>query len=452
MVGYAKIDSNGLYMYMRHLPVLLLCLTVATPGFAEEIVENWQAKGQATAVWQKSASFAAAYSGPNSLSSAGEDSYTFTTTAFLGSRLWKNGEIYLNLEAGQGDPLSRLTGLGGFTNGEATRVSGTAIKAYRQRFFMRQTWALSDETEFVESAFNQMAGYVAKDRFVLTLGNFSTLDIFDNNAYAKDPRTQFMNWGNMAQASFDYAADARGFGWGFAGEWYQGDWVVRFGRMTGPREPNGLPIDSQILRHYGDQLELEHSHEIAEQPGKVRLLAFRNRANLATYRAASDWLDSHPGADPEAILNVRNGEKIKYGVGINVEQAISPDVGIFLRAMRADGRTETYAFTEVDASIAVGLAAKGSAWSRSDDTVGISWMRNSLSADRRNYLAKGGISFFIGDGALNYHAENILEAYYSVKVMSGLWLTADYQHIENPAYNADRGPANVTSMRAHAEF
>jgi high affinity Mn2+ porin len=452
MVGYAQIDSNGLYMYMRHLPVLLLCLTVATPGFAEEIVENWQAKGQATAVWQKSASFAAAYSGPNSLSSAGEDSYTFTTTAFLGSRLWKNGEIYLNLEAGQGDPLSRLTGLGGFTNGEATRVSGTAIKAYRQRFFMRQTWALSDETEFVESAFNQMAGYVAKDRFVLTLGNFSTLDIFDSNAYAKDPRTQFMNWGNMAHASFDYAADARGFGWGFAGEWYQGDWVVRFGRMTGPREPNGLPIDSQILRHYGDQLEFEHSHEIAEQPGKVRLLAFRNRANLATYRAASDWLDSHPGSDPEAILNVRNGEKIKYGIGINVEQAISPDLGIFLRAMRADGRTETYAFTEVDASMAAGLAAKGSAWNRSDDTVGISWLRNSLSADRRNYLAKGGISFFIGDGALNYHAENILEAYYSVKVMSGLWLTADYQHIENPAYNADRGPANVTSMRAHAEF
>ena len=437
---------------MRLQPLLLLGLAVATPCLAEETVENWQAKGQATYVWQKSPSFSAAYSGPHSLSAHGEDSYTFTSTAFLGARLWQNGEIYLNLEAGQGDPLSGLNGLGGFSNGEATRVSGTAIKAYRQRLFMRQTWALNDDTEFVESAFNQMAGHLAKDRFVLTLGNFSTLDIFDGNAYAKDPRTQFMNWSNMAHASFDYAADARGFGWGFAGEWYQDDWVLRFGRMTGPREPNGQAIDSQILRHYGDQLELEHSHEIAEQPGKIRLLAFRNRATLATYRDASNWLDSHPGSDPEAIQNVRNGEKIKYGFGLNVEQAVTSDIGVFLRAMHADGRTETYAFTEADASIATGLSVKGGNWGRSNDTLGIAWVRNALSSDRRNYLAKGGISFFIGDGALNYRPESIVETYYSWKALSGLWLTADYQHIDNPAYNADRGPANILSLRAHAEF
>jgi len=437
---------------MRNLSPLLLCFAVATSSFAEEVVENWQAKGQATYVWQKSPSFNAAYSGPNSLSAKCEDSYTFTSTAFLGSLLWKNAEIYLNVEAGQGDQLSRLTGLGGFSNGEATRVSGADIKAYRQRLFLRQTWALSDETEFVESAFNQMAGHVAKDRFVLTLGNFSTLDIFDGNAYSKDPRTQFLNWGTMAHTAFDYAADARGFGWGFAGEWYQDDWVVRFARMTGPRVPNGQALDSQILRHYGDQLELEHSHVFAEQPGKVRLLAFRDRANLASFNDASAWLDSHPGGDPQAIVNVRNGEKIKYGIGINVEQAVSPDIGVFFRAMRADGRTETFAFTEADASMAAGVAVKGSAWGRGNDTVGLALMRNALSGDRRNYLAKGGISFFIGDGALNYRAESIAEAYYSWKVMSGLWLTADYQYIENPAYNADRGPAQITSLRAHAEF
>src|SRR6185369_13093729 len=349
---------------MRLHSILLLAIAVALPCLAEQAEESWQAKGQSTYVWQKSPGFPADYSGPNSLSAKHERGYTFTATAFLGLRPWKNGELYLNVEAGQGDALSGLTGLGGFSNGEATRVSGPKVKLYRQRLFLRQTWALGEETEFVESGFNQMAGQVAKDRFVLTAGNFSVLDIFDGNAYAKDPRTQFLNWSNMAHTAFDYAADARGFGWGFAGEWYRGDWALRFGRMTGPKDPNGQPTDFRIMHHYGDQIELEHSHQIAEQPGKIRLLSFRNRATLATYHDASAWLDTHPGGDPQAILNVRNHEQIKYGFGINIEQAITNDLGAFLRAMHADGRTETYAFTEADGSLATGLALKGSAWGR----------------------------------------------------------------------------------------
>ncbi|RIX43142.1 MAG: carbohydrate porin [Rhodocyclales bacterium GT-UBC] len=437
---------------LRPLYPLALGLAVIAASHADEVEESWQAKGQATYVWQKSPGFPADYSGKNSLSAKHERGYTLTTTAYLGSRLWQGAEAYLNIEAGQGDPLSGLVGLGGFSNGEATRVSGTKIKAYRQRIFLRQTWALGEETEFVESAFNQMAGHVAKDRFVLTLGNFSALDIFDNNAYAKDPRTQFLNWSAMASTAFDYAADARGFGWGFAGEWYQGDWVFRFGRMTGPKEPNGAAMDYRILRHYGDQIELEHAHEIAGQPGKIRLLAFRNQALLGTYRDASAWLDSHPDDDPQAIRQVRNSERIKYGAGINLEQAVNDSLGVFLRAMHADGRSETYAFTEADASFSTGLALKGAAWGRPDDTFGLAWMRNSLSNDRRNYLAKGGISFFIGDGALNYRPESIAETYYSWKARPGLWLTADYQRIANPAYNADRGPVNIGSLRVHAEF
>jgi len=437
---------------MRLHPILLLGVAIAFSCLADEAEENWQAKGQATYVWQKTPGFPANYSGPNSLSAKHERGYTFTSTAYLGVRPWKNGELYLNVEIGQGDALSGLTGLGGFSNGEATRVSGSKLKAYRQRLFLRQTWALGEETEFVESAFNQMAGHVANDRFVLTAGNFSALDIFDGNTYAKDPRTQFLNWSNMAHTAFDYAADARGFGWGFAGEWYQGDWVLRFGRMTGPEEPNGQTVDYRIMHHYGDQIEIEHSHQIADQPGKVRLLAFRNRATLATYADASAWLDSHPGQDPQAILHVRNDEQIKYGFGINIEQAITHNLGAFLRAMHADGRSETFAFTEADASFATGLALKGGAWGRADDTFGLAWMRNTLSNERRNYLAKGGISFFIGDGGLNYRPESIVETYYSWKALPGLWLSADYQRIQNPAYNADRGPAHIGSLRVHAEF
>ncbi len=437
---------------MRFIASCLLALSISPALFAEEASEDWQARFQSTYIWQKSSGFPAAYSGQNSLSDQRESGYTFTATAFLGARPWHGGEVYLNVEVGQGAPLSGLTGLGGFSNGEATKVSGSQLKGYLQRLFLRQTWNLGGESEYVASDFNRMAGFVDKNRFVLTVGNFATLDVFDGNAYAKDPRTQFLNWSNMAYTAFDYAADARGFGWGFAGEWYQDDWVFRFGRMTGPKEPNGEALDYRIFRHFGDQIELEHSHSIAEQPGKVRLLAWRDRAVLATWQDASAWYVSHPNSDPQAILYVRNNLQTKYGYGINIEQAVTDNLGLFMRAMRADGRSETYAFTEADGSFSTGLALKGASWGRADDTFGLSWMRNTISSDRRNYLTLGAISFFIGDGGLNYRPESIVETYYSLKLFRGLWLSADYQHITNPAYNADRGPANIGSLRIHAEF
>lgn len=415
--------------------------------------ENWTARFQTTYVWQRKPGFAAAYSGPNSLQTAAEKSYTFTATAHLGFRPWENGELYFNPEMTQGVPFGNLTGVGGFYNGEITRTAGTSPKIYRQRLFLRQTWNLGGEREKVEADLNQMAGLVDKNRVVLTAGNFSTLDIFDDNAYAKDPRTQFMNWGNMTHAAYDYAADARGFGWGFALEWYRDDgWVFRLGRMTGPREPNGLPVDRAIGKHYGDQVEVERPHELFGQPGKVRLLAWRNRANLASYKDALDYLQANPGPDRETILQVRNGEKIKYGLGINVEQAINEDQGVFLRAMKADGRTETYAFTEADGSFSTGLALKGAKWGRADDTVGLAFLRNTLSRDRRQFLEAGGMSFFIGDGALNYRPETIFETYYSLAVAKSTSVTLDYQHYRNPAYNADRGPVDVFGVRLHSEF
>jgi len=287
---------------------------------------------------------------------------------------------------------------------------------------------------------------------VLTAGNFSTLDVFDDNAYAKDPRTQFLNWSGMSHTSYDYAADARGFGWGAALEWYQGPWVLRAGRMTGPTTPNGLPVDFRIFQHYGDQFEVEHAHELVGQPGKVRVLAWRARAQLARYDAALAYGLANPNADKQWITAVRGSEQTKYGLGLNIEQAINPESGVFLRAMKADGKTETYAFAEADASFSTGYSSSGKAWGRAQDTVGFMYARNMLSSDRRAYLAAGGISFFIGDGALRYKPETVVELYYNINVHKNLWVSLDYQRISNPAYNADRGPVNVGSVRLHAEF
>lgn len=438
------------------LTLLMMAFFAAAPGRAADVQQQDQdAKVQLTYNWQRHPAYGAAYSGPASLGAQAEKMYTFTATAFLGVRPWQDGELYFNPEAAQGVPFSaNLVGLGGFSNGEITRAAGTNPTLYRQRLFLRQTWNHGGGSEAVESDLNQLAGTVDKNRFVLTVGNFSSLDVFDPNAYAKDPRTQFMNWSNWTYAAYDYAADARGFGWGFAAEWYRDDWVLRFGRMSGPAEPNMLPVDLALGRHYGDQAEIEHAYRLLDQPGKWRVLAWRNRARLASFQDALDWQNAHPGpyADPTALFAARNTDKVKYGLGINVEQALNPFAGVFLRAMRADGRTETQAFTEVDASLSTGLALKGEAWGRADDGFGIALARNGLSAARRRFLAAGGISFFIGDGALDYRPETILETYYSRGLGKGLWLTGDYQRIHNPAYNADRGPVNIYALRLHAEF
>jgi len=417
---------------------------------AQEADQDWDARFQATYVWQRKSPFGAAYSGPHSLSPDRETSYSFTATAALGIRPWSGGELYFDPEVAQGRPLSGLTGLGGFTNGEIARVSGPNPTLYVARFFVRQTWGLGGGTERLQTDANQLAGGVDRRRLVLTVGNLSVLDVFDDNAFSHDPRTQFLNWALMTHGAFDYAADARGYSWGFALEYFFDEWAVRFGRFMQPREPNQLTLDPAILKHYGDQIEVERAHTLADKPGMLRLLAFRNRAVMSRYQDALD-LSAQTGGAPD-LNAVRFTEQIKYGFGINLEQNLSGSVGIFARASWADGATETYAFTEIDRSVSGGLLAGGSGWGRPADSVGFAAARNGLSAEHRNYLAAGGLGFFLGDGALRYRPEDILEAFYSMKLARDFWVSADFQRIFNPGYNADRGPVNVVSGRLHYGF
>jgi high affinity Mn2+ porin len=419
--------------------------------------ENSSIKFQMTYNWQAHPAFnsPSLIPGNNSLTPGYDNMYTFSATAHMGLRLWKGAEIYFDPEAVSGVPFSKnLIGLGTFTNGEITRAGGENIQLYRQRLFLRQTFNLEGEKEYMPSDFNQLAGNVSKNRIVITAGNFSTLDIFDRNKYAGDPRTQFMNWGNWTYGAYDYAADARGYGWGVAAELYYNDWAFRLSRMTGPVEPNLLPIDWDILKHYGDQFEIEHKHFINTHEGKIRLISWRDRAVLASFSDATSYLLSHPGTDPQTIFNVRGGDKTKYGFGINMEQELASDVGYFLRVMKADGKTETYAFTEVDESFSTGLLLNGEYWKRFNDSFGVALSQNMLSKERRTYLESGGISYFIGDGGNNfcYKPEIYSELFYSINLIKKTWLTLDYQHIANPAYNANRGPIEVYAFRLHTEF
>ncbi len=425
-------------------------LAFAEGGCAQDVPEEAGAKFQATYVWQRKSPFAAPYSGPHSLSPDREKSYSLTATAALGTRTWRGGEVYFNPEVAQGVPLSGLTGLGGFTNGEIARTSGPSATFYRARLFARQTWGLGGGGEKLESDANQLAGSVDRRRLVLTAGNLSVLDIFDDNSFSHDPRTQFLNWSLMTHGAYDYAADARGYSWGLALEYLSDDWTLKAGRFIQPKEPNQLALDPRIFRHYGDQIEIERAHAFADRPGKLRFLVFRNVARMARYQDALD-LAAQAGGPPD-VNAVRTVERVKRGIGLNLEQEISPSVGLFGRASWADGQTETYAFTEIDRSLSGGVSVKGGAFGRARDTLGIAYVRNALSTAHRDYLAAGGLGFFLGDGALDYRPENILETYYSLNVVKDFWFSVDFQRISNPGYNADRGPATVVSGRLHYGF
>ena len=432
----------------RFVVFFVVLMTLARPALADE-PEAFSAHFQSTYIWQRKPSFASPYEGPNSLVGAREKSYSLTGTAAFGLRLGSATEAYFDPEVALGVPLSGLLGLGGFTNGELAKTSGANPTFYRARLFVRHTISLGGEPTKVEGASNQLAGSYDARRLVLTAGNLAVLDIFDANSFAHDPRTQFMNWALMTHGAYDYAADSRGYTNGVAAEYIDDGWALRVGRFAQPREPNQLKLDNRLGRHYGDQLELSRSYGAGTPSGVVRFLAFRTRAVMASY---SDALAVAVNAGGAPDINaVRTTERSKTGFGVNVEHKLGDDVGLFARAMRADGKTETYAFAEIDRSVSAGVSLRGNAWHRAGDTVGIAGAVNFLSSAHRAYLERGGRTFFLGDGALRYGAERIVEGYYSLSLYKSLRLTADLQRISNPGYNAARGPASFYALRLHWE-
>ena len=418
------------------------------------LADDWDLHGQATWIWQGKAPFRAAYSGPRSLSNVREKSYSFTSTAALVWRLGPSTELYANPEVVQGVPLSGLMGLGGLTNGELQKTAGAKPVGYLARAFVRHTIDAEDvasgESEEVPSSFNQMATRLSRHRWVITLGQFAVSDIFDANRFAHDGRTQFLNWSFLTHGAYDFAADARGYSQGVAVERYQGDWTWRWGRFNVPRESNGLALDHQWLRHYGDQWELQHDHSLQGQKGALRLLMYRNRAVMAAY---DDAMTLAPGGgwwvkDFSAVRKLQS----KWGWGCSLEQDFRKGVGGFVRWARHDGKTEGYSFASIDQSVSAGLTVSNSAWLHPQEEWSVAWAANGLSQPHRRYLAAGGVDFFIGDGALRYASETIVEAMYSVPLGGGFKASFNLQHIKNPGYNQDRGPVRLAAVRLHADF
>ena len=418
---------------------------------ATSIAESdaWSIHGQTTVIAQGYGNFRSPYQGANSLPGNGQVRDTWTATAFVGRKLWDGGEFYINPELAQGGGLAGTLGLGGFSNGEAQKAGAPYPRLRLQRYILRQTFGLGGEQETVEDGPNQVAGKRDVERVTVTVGRFAVGDFFDANSYAHDPRVDFMNWALWSSGAYDFPADLPGFTRGAVAELNRKNWAVRAGLFQVPNGPN-----SDVLQFNtgGALVEFEGRYTVYGKPGKARIGAFANRGQTANYRGAIAAAAADPTVDINDLVPELRRTRQKNGFYLNLEQTIDRDIGVFARASWNDGKTEILSFTDIDRSVSGGASIKGRSWGRANDTLGIGGAINGLSSAHRDFLGVGGLGLLVGDGRINYGTERIIETYYAIGLMPLTTLTLDYQFIDNPAYNRDRGPVSIFSARLHTEF
>ena len=451
---------------MKILKSKLLCLLIAgyfcvfsqnlfalTPKVEEASIdsspfENWAIHGQFTNVTQHHPSFISPYSGQNSLIFNGRTEETSDLTLYAGLHIWPDAELWINPEVDQGFGLSNAVGLAGFSSGEAYKIGENTPYLRIPRAFLRQVIPLGKSQERITSAANQLADYKSIDNVTLTIGKFAVTDIFDTNTYAHDPRLEFLNWSVIDAGAFDYAADAWGFTYGTAVELTQTSWTLRSGIFQLSKVPNGK-ITGIDFSQFMFVNEIEKRYRCNGHPGKLKILVFANHGYMADYRDALRLAQFKNDIPDVSLVRLSNW---RPGVSINLEQELTSDLGAFARASVNDGSKEAYEFTDINRSLSLGLVLKGNRWGREKDTFGIAAVVNSLSNDARKYFEDGGIGILIGDGNMHYGDEKIVEAYYSATLNEHLTLSLNYQHVNDPAYNHDRGPVSIFGIRLHVEF
>lgn len=415
--------------------------------------DRFSLHGQTTFIAQGVPGFRAPYTGPASLIGHQVQSTT-TATAFLGLKLFEGTELYYNPEFSQGFGLSRTLGVAGFVNGEAQKAGAPFPKLRSNRYFVRQTFGLGGETEDVPDGPNQVATRRDIERITVVAGKFALGDYFDGNIYAHDPRVDFMNWGIWASGAYDFPANLPGFTQGVMVEYNRAAFAIRAAYTQVPKEPSSDVLDPRVFRRAGTTIEFEERHvlPVLDQPGKLRLGFFSNVGNTANFREVVSLTQAGLFGDINDAAAATRAARRKTGFYLNLEQAVTPDLGVFARFSANDGRTESLSFTDIDQSVSGGLSLKGTAWGRPSDTVGLGTSMNTISPSHRAFFANGGVGLLIGDGRLNYAPERAVEAYYAFALSKSLTLSVNYQHVENPAYNRDRGPADFFGTRIHADF
>jgi high affinity Mn2+ porin len=460
---------SSLLLTAALLPVGAAAQTEATPPdapipatiFPHSNASRLYAQGQANIIFQAHGPFHSPYEGDNSLLSRGEYKTSLVGTLFLGAQLVRtprfDTDFILDYESAGGRGISEALGLAGFTNLDVVRNPNLGSKPYLARIQLHQTIGLtSEQTETPRTQFS-LATKVPVRRLDLRVGKMGLPDTFDLNSIGTDSHLQFLNWTVDNNGAWDYAADTRGYTYAAIAEYDDKLWSARYAFALMPTKPNGIDMDWNARRARGENVELELRKGLfsallpSERKGVIRLLGYVNHANMGVYRDAiknyQAGLTTTPDIDAHPLSST-----VKYGVGLNVEQELTPNLRAFGRFGWNEGQHESYAYTEVDQTIELGADYSMQAHHRPLDKIGLAYVTNAIKRDHQNYLKLGGKGFLLGDGTLNYAREDILEAYYNVHTWRGVFYALDAQYITHPGYNADRGPVLVESVRMHVDF
>jgi len=407
--------------------------------------------GQANFIFQTHLDFPALYSGPHSLSDRYEKATSRVMTLYTGVRCNNSTELLVDIEEAGGAALTEGFGLAGNTDLDIVRNPLLSKAPYLGRGMIHTIIPLSKDK--IENTRNYLSLFDAlpRRRLEIRFGKINLPDFFDVNSVGTDTHFQFLNWTTDNNGAWDYAADTRGYTVGLTADFEDRNWGFRFAEALMPKVANGIDLVWKPWQVHAENWEYELRHGVLRnKPGVLRLLAYTNYANMGIYRDQV-ILGAQQGVTPD-ITNHPWHITRKYGFGINTEQNLTRYLTAFARFGWDNGKTESFAYTEVDQTFAEGIGASGAWWHRKQDRAGVAFVSNAIKKDHQNYLAAGGVGFLLGDGGLNYGRENIFETYYTVHVWRGIYLAPGVQHIDNPGYNRDRGPVTVPTFRAHVEF
>lgn len=412
--------------------------------------------GQANIIFQGRLPFHSLYEGPNSFKNSAEYKTSMIGTLYTAVRPTRsvryNTDLIFDMELAAGRGLSEALGLAGFTNIDVVRNPNLGSKPYIARYQVHQVIGLTDETSDQPSGFFALADKVPVRRLEFRAGKLTLPDFFDYNDIGSDSHLQFANWTVDNNGAWDYAADTRGYTVGGIAEYDDRGWSLRYGIFAMPVVANGIDLDWAFSRAHGQNGELEIRKTLVPgRKGTTRLLFFANRAHMGTYREAVKAYEDGTDRTPSILAHEHFGA-LKYGFGYNVQQELTESLRVFGRFGWNDGKTESFAYTEVEQTVEAGADYFGRRWHRNNDKIGLAVVSNAIKRDHQNYLKNGGLGFLLGDGGLHYGRESIVEGYYNWHAWRGLFYALDVQHVGNPGYNRDRGPAWVASARTHVDF
>jgi hypothetical protein len=408
--------------------------------------------GQANFIFQTHPGFHALYSGINSLSPHYEKALSRVLTLYTGARINDSTEVIVDIEEAGGTALSTGLGLAGNADLDIVRNPLLSKTPYLARGMFHKVFALSNDKVENERTPLSLFNELPRRRLEIRFGKLSLPDFFDQNSVGSDTHFQFTNWSVDNNGGWDYAADTRGYTVAAVADFENRNWGFRFAEALMPKVANGIDLVWRPWQVHAENFEYELRHSlIPKKSGVLRLLAYTNYANMGIYRDAVIQFEEGLVTAPDITHHAWHITR-KYGFGVNLEQTLTPNLTAFTRWGWDNGKTESFAYTEIDSTVAEGVRVNGLKWHRKQDRAGIAFVSNGIKKDHQNYLATGGYGFLLGDGRLNYGRENILESYYTAHVWRGIYLAAGLHYIVNPGYNRDRGPVIVPSFRAHVEF